>query len=189
VDRNRRGRASVPLEFVVGRDRKVETSSDSARRTARLDGPSAADAQPARDDARDRGKPREPRRATEAQPGPDVGRPWYRRRGVIIGGALALIVAVVLAALWWWHESGIETTDDAFLEAHIVDVSPQVAGQVTQVLVEDNQPVRSGQALVVIDPAQYRLALQQALAAQEQAQTALGQATAAVTVAHAGLAQ
>src|SRR6185437_13524214 len=189
VDRNRRGRASVPLEFVVGRDRKVETSSDSARRTARLDGPSAADAQPARDDARDRGKPREPRRATEAQPGRDVGRPWYRRRGVIFGGALALVVAVVLAALWWSHESGIETTDDAFLEAHIVDVSPQIAGQVTRVLVDDNQLVHAGQPLVEIDPAQYRLALQQALAARQQAQTAMGQASASVAVARASLAQ
>ncbi|HXS21733.1 MAG TPA: HlyD family secretion protein [Steroidobacteraceae bacterium] len=167
----------------------METPSDSARRTERLDSSRAADAQPVRADVREHGKPREPGRATEPQPDRDRRQPWFRRRGVLVGGVIVLVIAVVLGALWWWHESGIETTDDAFLEAHIVDVSPQVAGQVTQVLVEDNQPVRSGQALVVIDPAQYRLALQQALAAQEQAQTALGQATAAVTVAHAGLAQ
>jgi len=115
--------------------------------------------------------------------------PWFRRRGVVIGGALVLVAAVAIIALWWWHEAGIETTDDAFLEAHIVDVSPQVAGQVTRVLVEDNQLVHAGQPLVDIDPAQYRLALQQALATRQQAQTALGQATSSVAVAQAALAQ
>jgi membrane fusion protein (multidrug efflux system) len=138
---------------------------------------------------RERGKPQEPDRAAQASPGRQEGRPWFRRRGVIIGGAVALALIVVFGALWWWHERGIETTDDAFLEAHVVDVSPQVAGQVTQVLVEDNQPVHAGQPLVEIDPAQFQLALQQALATQQQAQTALGQANAGVAVARAGLAQ
>jgi membrane fusion protein (multidrug efflux system) len=108
---------------------------------------------------------------------------------VIIGGALALVLLVAIAALWWWHEADIETTDDAFLEAHIVDVSPQISGQVTQVLVDDNQRVHAGQPLLVIDPAQYHLALRQALASQQQAQTALGQSVAGVVVAQASLAQ
>ena len=167
----------------------METSSDPARRTERPDSPSAAGAQPARGDVRERGRPREPDRATQGEPTRKEGPPWFRRRGVIIGGALVLALILVLGALWWWHERGVETTDDAFLEAHIVDVSSQVAGQVTQVLVDDNQPVRSGQPLVEIDPAQYHLALQQALASQQQAQTALGQASAGVAVARASLAQ
>lgn len=106
-----------------------------------------------------------------------------------MGGAVALAVLVVLAALWWWHESGIETTTDAFIEAHVAYVSPQVSGQVTRVLVDNNQLVHAGQPLVEIDAAQFRLALTQALAAQEQAETALGQATAGVAVARASLAQ
>jgi membrane fusion protein, multidrug efflux system len=167
----------------------VDTSSDPARRAARPDSSRAADTQPVRDDVRERAQPRGPGRAAEAQPRRNEAQPWYRRRGVIIGAAIALVVAVVLIALWWWHESGVETTDDAFLEAHIVDVSPEVAGQVTRVLVEDNQRVRAGQALVEIDPTQFDLALQQALAAQQQAQTALGQANASVAVAQASLAQ
>jgi membrane fusion protein (multidrug efflux system) len=142
----------------------VETLSDSVRRTERPDSSRAADAQPA-------------------------PQPWYRRRGFIIAGAIVLLVVVVVIALWWWYESGIETTDDAFLEAHIVDVSPQISGQVTRVLVEDNQSVRAGEPLVEIDSAQLNLALQQALAAQQQAQTGLGQANAGVAVAQASLAQ
>ncbi|HWF98866.1 MAG TPA: HlyD family secretion protein [Steroidobacteraceae bacterium] len=167
----------------------METPSDPASRTVRLDSSRAADAQPARDDVREPGKPREPGRVTEPQSDRSERRPWFRRRGVVIGGALILALVVVLGALWWWHESGIESTDDAFLDAHIVYVSPQIAGQVTRVLVENNQPVRAGQPLVDIDPSQYQLALQQALASQQQAQTALGQATASVAVAQASLAQ
>jgi membrane fusion protein, multidrug efflux system len=150
----------------------VEASSDPASRTARLDSPRAAGTQPARDHAREPGR-----------------EPWFRRRGVAIGGAVLLVLIVAVVGLWWWHESGIETTDDAYLEAHIVDVSPQVAGEVTRVLVEDNQLVHAGEPLVEIDPAQFRLALAQAVAAQQQAQTALGQAEANVAVAQAGLAQ
>ena len=167
----------------------MEASSDSFRRAARLESSRAADAQPARDDVRERGEPREPGRVTEPPSGRNEGRPWFRRRRFLIAGAVVFVVAVVLGAVWWWYESGIETTDDAFLEAHVVYVSPQVAGQVTRVLVEDNQLVQAGQPLVEVDPAQFHLALQQALASQQQAQTALGQATASVAVAKAALAQ
>ena len=167
----------------------METPSDPARRTVRLDSSRAADAQPARDDVRERNQPREPGRTAEPSPARNEGQPWFRRRGVVVGGALILVLVVALGALWWWHESNIETTDDAYLEAHVVYVSPQIAGQVTQVLVEDNQPVHAGQPLVEIDPSQFQLAVQQALASQQQAQTALGQATASVAVAQASLAQ
>ena len=106
-----------------------------------------------------------------------------------MGGALILVLVIVLSALWWWYEAGIETTDDAFLDAHVVYVSPQIAGQVTRVLVDNNQRVRAGQPLAQIDPSRFQLALQQALASRQQAQTALGQAAASVAVAQASLAQ
>ena len=155
----------------------------------RLDHPRSAGSQPARDDVRERDRPGESERGAAAQPAAGNPKPWFRRRGVLIGGAVALVLLVALAGLWWWHESGIETTTDAFLEAHVAYVSPQVSGQVTRVLVDNNQRVLAGQPLVEIDPAQFRLALTQALAAQQQAETALGQATAGVAVARASLAQ
>jgi membrane fusion protein (multidrug efflux system) len=167
----------------------VETSSDPTRRNERLDAPRAAGAQPAVDDARERGAAREPRPAAEVPAGRNDRQPWFKRRGVAIAGAVILLVLVVLIGAWWWYESGIETTDDAFLEAHVVDVSPQIAGQVTRVLVKENQLVHAGQPLVEIDPSPFRLALQQSLASEQQAQTALGQAKASVAVAQANLAQ
>jgi membrane fusion protein, multidrug efflux system len=164
------------------------SSSDPASRAVRLDHSRPAGSQPARDDVRER-RPGEPNRATEAQPPADDRQRWFRRRGILIGGGLVLVLLVALAGFWWWHESGIETTSDAFLEAHVAYVSPQVSGQVTRVLVDNNQLVHAGQPLVEIDPAQFHLALAQALAVQQQAQTALGQASAGVAVARASLAQ
>lgn len=167
----------------------MESSSESADRSLRLDTPRATDAQAARAVVRG-GQPGEgDEDIAEAQRGRNGGRPWFRRRGVVTGGAILLCALAALVALWWWHESGIETTDDAYIEAHIVNVSPQVAGQVIQVHVEDNQLVHGGQALVQIDPAPYRIALEQALATKRQAETALGQAQAGVSVAQASLAQ
>jgi membrane fusion protein (multidrug efflux system) len=167
----------------------VDTPSDPTRRYERQDAPRAAGAQPAFDDARERGAPREARPPAEAPPAPNERPPWFKRRGVLIAGAAILLILVVLVGAWWWYENGIETTDDAFLEAHVVDVSPQIAGQVTRVLVKENELVHAGQPLVQIDPSQFRLALQQAIAARQQAETALGQAKASVAVAQASLAQ
>ena len=48
-----------------------------------------------------------------------------------------------------------ETTDDAFIEAHVVSIAPRITGQVSAVYVRDNQMVRSNELLVEIDPADY----------------------------------
>ena len=50
-----------------------------------------------------------------------------------------------------------ESTDDAFIEAHVVSVAPRVAGQVLAVHVLDNQIVHSNELLVEIDPADYAI--------------------------------
>jgi len=48
-----------------------------------------------------------------------------------------------------------ESTDDAFIAAHVVSVAPRISGQVSAVHVLDNQMVRSNELLVEIDPANY----------------------------------
>jgi membrane fusion protein (multidrug efflux system) len=71
-----------------------------------------------------------------------------------------------------------ESTDDAFIEAHIVSVAPRVAGQVAAVYVLDNQFVRSNQLLVEIDPADYETALAQKEAAHNSSEASFKAATA-----------
>ncbi len=54
-----------------------------------------------------------------------------------------------------------ESTDDAFIEAHVVSIAPRISGQVSAVHVLDNQMVRSNELLVEIDPADYSTAAAQ----------------------------
>jgi membrane fusion protein (multidrug efflux system) len=54
-----------------------------------------------------------------------------------------------------------ESTDDAFIAAHVVSIAPRVAGQVSTVHVLDNEMVRSNDLLVEIDPADYSTAAAQ----------------------------
>ena len=102
--------------------------------------------------------------------------------------ALVLFVVIVIVGIFaWWYESHVVSTDDAFIATRIMAVSPRVAGQVIAVPVTDNQAVSAGDVLVRIDPTPYRVALQQALAAERLARTGLGQARANVAVARAAL--
>jgi membrane fusion protein, multidrug efflux system len=78
-------------------------------------------------------------------------------------------------------------TDDAFIDVHMVQVGPQVAGRVARVLVGDNQEVRTGQPLVEIDPADFKARLDQAVANQQSAAGQLAQTQAQLAVAQANL--
>jgi membrane fusion protein (multidrug efflux system) len=60
-----------------------------------------------------------------------------------------------------------ETTDDAFIAAHVVSVAPRVAGQVSAVHVLDNEMVHSNELLVEIDPSNYATTAAQKQAAAE----------------------
>jgi membrane fusion protein (multidrug efflux system) len=54
-----------------------------------------------------------------------------------------------------------ESTDDAFITAHVVSIAPRIAGQVSAVYVNDNQMVHTNDLLVEIDPADYSTAVAQ----------------------------
>ncbi|HXT11128.1 MAG TPA: HlyD family secretion protein [Candidatus Angelobacter sp.] len=82
-----------------------------------------------------------------------------------------MVGTIALAALLVWGlgmlAEGLsrESTDDAFLAADIVQISPQVAGQVTEVFVKDNETVHAGDPLVQIDTRDFETAVAQKQAA------------------------
>jgi membrane fusion protein (multidrug efflux system) len=85
--------------------------------------------------------------------------PWWRRlsRPVWLAGLAGLAVLVVLAFAWLYFRLTHSITDDAFVEAHIVNVAPQtVSGHIVRFLVEENDHVEQGQVLAEIDPVPYR---------------------------------
>jgi membrane fusion protein (multidrug efflux system) len=89
---------------------------------------------------------------------------------MIIGG-------VVLAVLFHYALGYVvkafthESTDDAFIEANIVDVAPKVAGSITAVHVNDNQPVKKGDPLVDIDARDYEATMAKKRAALQAAES------------------
>jgi membrane fusion protein (multidrug efflux system) len=82
------------------------------------------------------------------------------RNGLIAVGALALLAAGGYYGHYWWTTGQfLVSTDDAYLQADNVLISPKVAGYIAEVLVQDNQPVHAGYVLARIDDRDYRTAL------------------------------
>src|ERR1700738_3406398 len=83
-------------------------------------------------------------------------------RSLLVVGGLVLLAAL-FALLVYYHNR--ETTDDAQVDGHITPIASKIYGRVAEVLVTDNQAVKTGQVLVKIDPRDYQAALDQAKAA------------------------
>ncbi|MGB3918082.1 MAG: HlyD family secretion protein [Thiothrix litoralis] len=104
---------------------------------------------------------------------------------------LLIAVLALLGGAWFWsnYRSLHPNTDDAYVEANSVYISPQVAGQVAEVMVKSFQPVKKGDVLLRLDDSNYRLSVQQAQAAvtvaQEQAQSTQAQTRASKALADA----
>lgn len=95
---------------------------------------------------------------------------------------LAVIAAAFVLSHLWHYYMDAPWTRDAHINADVVQVAADVSGLVTEVKAHDNQPVKRGQPLFVVDPARYRIAL-------EQAQAALAERRAAVAEAESSAAQ
>src|SRR6185437_3987951 len=86
------------------------------------------------------------------------------RRRLLLRG---LVVVVVIVGLLWglyhflvgrWYES----TDDAYVNGNVVQITPQIPGTVVSIGADDNDYVREGQTLVKLDPSDTQVALAQA---------------------------
>ncbi|WDD95320.1 EmrA/EmrK family multidrug efflux transporter periplasmic adaptor subunit [Burkholderia sp. FERM BP-3421] len=78
-----------------------------------------------------------------------------------------LVVVIVIAAIayglyYFLVARFYESTDDAYVNGNVVQITPQVTGTVIAVNADDTQSIRTGQPLVQLDPADARVALQQA---------------------------
>lgn len=93
--------------------------------------------------------------AAEGQPLRDQKRRWLLVAGVAI---------LVLGLGYYLYSRGRVETDDAFVDGHVHPITPRVPGYVNAVPVDDNQLVKAGEVLVVLDPTDYQVALAQARA-------------------------
>jgi membrane fusion protein (multidrug efflux system) len=107
-----------------------------------------------------------------AQAAPEVGA-RRKRLPLILGGALVIAVAVWGGRKYIYGLSHV-TTDNAQLDGHITVIAPKVAAFVSRVLVDDNQHVKAGDTLVVLDDRDLLVRLQQAEADLADARAAAG---------------
>jgi membrane fusion protein (multidrug efflux system) len=98
------------------------------------------------------------------------------RRLLIAVTALLIVAALAYGASAWWHSLSHVSTDDAYVESPIAQISAKVAGHVVELRVVDNQRVKAGDLLLRIDPRDYE-------ARRAQAEAAVGVAAAAYDAA------
>jgi len=99
-------------------------------------------------------------------------RPEYMKKRVLVPSITALIF-LICGITYAIHSVYYKSTDDAFVEGHVVTVAPRVAGPVINLNIEDNQDVKKGDLLLEIDPKDYEAKLKQSKAKLEEAQAAL----------------
>jgi membrane fusion protein (multidrug efflux system) len=76
---------------------------------------------------------------------------------------IVILIAAVAYGLYYFLDARFhEDTDDAYVNGNVVQITPQVTGTVVAVNADDTQTVKAGDPLVVLDPADARVALEQA---------------------------
>lgn len=87
------------------------------------------------------------------------------KRKVALGVA---IILVIFAAIYFIKEMKYVSTDDAYVETTTVNVAPKVSGEIKEVFITDNQYVKEGDLVAIIDDADYKIRLAQANANYEK---------------------
>jgi len=105
---------------------------------------------------------------------------------------LIILIALVVAGTWFgiskWHHAQLHAeTDDAQVAANISPIIPRVSGYVKEVRVSDNQLVKKGDTLLILDDRDQQIKLEQAEAAMATAESNLLSAKAASAAAHSNI--
>jgi multidrug resistance efflux pump len=99
------------------------------------------------------------------------------------------VIIIGLILIWFAYRTYVNYpwTRDGQVRADIIDVGTDVAGKVVAVYVHDEQLVQSGDLLFEVDPASYKIAVEQARVGLDEARQQIASLTAAVSVARAGV--
>ena len=128
--------------------------------------------------------------APVAPSAPDVGTAAKRHAvSLRVGPFLITLTTAAIAGLlgWamWGAYMGAPWTRDATVRASVVTMASEVSGRIVELHVADNQYVRKGDLLMVIDPTNYLIAVSQAEASVQQAQASVETSDAQMIVQQA----
>lgn len=115
-----------------------------------------------------------------APPPPSPGGRPARKRKLLIGAGVVvvLIAAIVFGIPQMRLALSTVSTDDAYVNGHVTFVAPRVSGQISKVLVDDNNRVRKGDLIAQIDKEPFEIAVAQKKAAVDTANADLTAAVA-----------
>ena len=108
----------------------------------------------------------------ESETEQEDNRPEYKKKRVLVPSITA-IVFLICGIFYSVHSVYYKSTDDAFVEGHVITVAPRVAGIVLHLNIEDNLEVKKGDLLLEIDPNDYEAKLKETKAKLEEAKAAL----------------
>ncbi len=120
----------------------------------------------------------------EQQNTEETQKPKGRKRAIL---AVVIGVVAILSAIYIHHEMQYQSTDDAYVETTTVNVAPRVSGQIEEVYVTDNQFVKEGDLVAVIDPEDYKIKLEQADSTYEKIKLDQSNAKANLTAAQSNI--
>ncbi len=92
------------------------------------------------------------------------GNPVKRKKWMLALVVVFAVAAIVYAVYWYVNSRHSEYSDDAYVAANIVQITPQVAGTVVAIAVNETDFVRAGEVLVKLDNSNAEVALQEAQA-------------------------
>ena len=107
----------------------------------------------------------DPQQRAASAPAPGNGK---RKRMMTLLAAVIAIAAIAYGLYYFLVARFHESTDDAYVNGNVVQITPQVVGTVVAVKADDTQTVKAGDPLVLLDPADARIALQQTEASLAQ---------------------
>ncbi|WP_338876228.1 HlyD family secretion protein [Spirosoma sp. SC4-14] len=102
-----------------------------------------------------------------------------------VGGVVILAIALFFGYSEFRYLQRHETTDDAQIDGDVNPVIPKASGYVKEIRFKDNQSVKEGDTLLVLDDSDYRIRVDQAEAALQSAMAAAGVSRSQVNVASA----
>ncbi|MBB6255119.1 HlyD family secretion protein [Nitrospirillum iridis] len=108
------------------------------------------------------------------------------KRILLAGAGVAALAFAAHAGMDYWRTGRfLVETDDAYVDADASTIAPHVSGYIAQVLVDDNQVVKAGQPLAVIDDRDLATALAQARAARQTAEAKVANIVSQITLQQA----